>query len=385
MPDKQIDSSLTQGQLPKGRTPRIFVILVLLMVAAAFAIGFGAVHNNQQLAADADSIPTPPPNTQKYGESPPGGDDATATPAPRATPLPTPAPVPYNPAPIVAAAAPDSPPPTIQPAQEGEHVVFANGQRVVADPQASNAGGSAAGPGGAAFANYYAGPTSPIQMAQGGAQAGPQTVPAIANEQAAHDQPYPFAMPNVQSTPAPVDIEAGRRVLAQFDEDVDSDLPGIVTAHIIGDVCDKRNRAVAWAGGATLVGTTENTASASRHLGVHFYRLTQPDQTRIALDDTQMQDTGGHNGVTGRVTTHSWEMFRDETLDSIAAAAGQIISSAVSHGGGVNVSTAPQSPFSTGKNYATSFTIQANTPFYLTLASAYDVDAPYHGEFCRDT
>lgn len=197
-----------------------------------------------------------------------------------------------------------------------------------------------------------------------------------------------MVMPDVESTPGVVTIPAGTRIPAVLDQAVDSDLQGPVHAHITSDVCDPRTGALAIARGAWLLGNQGGgITNGSRHLGIVWTQLTNPDLTARLLFSTDTLDNEGHTGLAGRPNYTRYDLFRDTITQNIAQTGGQILTSAVAPRiagtsvtlNGTSITTAATQPL---EQHTQSWTLARNTPFLLYLEHDFDRKTPYRNQYC---
>ncbi|MFY9779567.1 MAG: TrbI/VirB10 family protein [Candidatus Baltobacteraceae bacterium] len=211
--------------------------------------------------------------------------------------------------------------------------------------------------------------------------------PTAAPQQAAAlDGGDVMVMPDIESTPGAVTIPAGTHIPAVLDDSVDSDLQGPVRAHVLDNICDPRTGAVGIPRGAWLLGEEGGTViSGTRHLGIHWTRLTNPDLSSRLLVNAATLDAEGHSGIAGRPSITSWTIFRDTLVQSIAGAAGQIATVGVSravNGAPVYINGTAVAAPPPGSERVQKFTVDANTPFLLYLNMDFDRAGPYHGRYC---
>lgn len=191
-------------------------------------------------------------------------------------------------------------------------------------------------------------------------------------------------MPSEVQTPAPVDIPASTRVEAQLNVPTDSDLLGPITAQLSQSYCDPRTGALAWPRGSWITLHLEPVLYRDqRHLALNADYITFPDLTKQSLaKSTVVEDEEGHTGIAGKRNTHTWSIFRDTVIGSIANASGNILSALAQKAN----TTAPVVvvPGQTQGAYGTSTTLELPTievgrsvPFELVLTADYTANKPY--------
>jgi hypothetical protein len=193
-------------------------------------------------------------------------------------------------------------------------------------------------------------------------------------------------MPTDTMTPAPVTVGEGTRILAQIDVPTDSDLLGPVKAHIMENVCDPRTGALAFPYGSWLNGQLDPVATKTqRHLSFAWTNVEFPDLTKRALlGGVVTEDEEGHSGVAGRVDSHSWAIFRDTLIGSVAGAGGAVLTALAQKQG-----TSPPeivlpgqtTPVGTSSNVAIDIPeieVGRSVPFELVLSADYQADKPYN-------
>jgi type IV secretory pathway VirB10-like protein len=237
----------------------------------------------------------------------------------------------------------------------------------------------------------------PYLVATNSSGAAGYAVPPIANNASVTSTPAPkqaavvdgsdvMVMPDIESTPGPVTIPAGTHIPAVLDDGVDSDLLGPVRAHVLDNICDPRTGAVAIPRDAWLLGEEGGTViNGTRHLGIHWTRLTNPDLTSRLLVKSSTLDAEGHSGIAGRPSVTGWTVFRETTVQSLAQAAGEIATVAASkavNGAPVYINGAAATNPVTGSSQHQTFSVDANTPFLLYLNLDFDRAEPYHGRYC---
>lgn len=185
-------------------------------------------------------------------------------------------------------------------------------------------------------------------------------------------------------TPAPVDIPASTRVEAQLNVPTDSDLLGPVTAQLSQSYCDPRTGALAWPRGSWITLHLEPVLYRDqRHLALNADYITFPDLTKRSLaKSTVVEDEEGHTGIAGKRDTHTWSIFRDSVIGSIANASGNILATLAQKAN----TTAPvvvvpgQSQGAYGAPSSAQLpTIEVgrSVPMELVLTADYTADHPY--------
>lgn len=230
-----------------------------------------------------------------------------------------------------------------------------------------------------------AGVVPSVPVPQGGSTTSAATTGGLKQDEQsqfmASNQGTPQMMPGSLSAPSgQYEIPAGSYIPAMLDLAVDSDLSGPVRAHIPCNLRDFRNGAIVIPGGSWLLGRYDGVLlQGQRHLAARWEKIVYPDDEERPLFFTDTLDQEGHSGLSGRVDTHSWQIFRDTLVSSIANSAGQIAGNAIRLPGGVQVVLNGQQSRAQGAQVSVSpnIVLGRTKEFLLYLESDYVVTHPY--------
>lgn len=128
---------------------------------------------------------------------------------------------------------------------------------------------------------------------------------AAAKEQKTNDsiKSYPTA--------SPYTLHQGKTIPAILGRQINSDLPGEITAYVVTDVYDSMGRgALLIPKGSVLVGRYSSDVKAGQErLLFAFQRIIMPNGLSFDLPAAQGSDLAGASGVSGDVNNHFFKMF----------------------------------------------------------------------------
>ena len=124
---------------------------------------------------------------------------------------------------------------------------------------------------------------------------------------------------------APFELKVGTVIPAILDTQINSDLPGMIIAHVSRPVRDTRTgRAVLIPAGAKLIGDyDQHIATGQKRLLVIWRRVQFPDASTLALEKMPGLDARGQAGFQDKVDNHYWRTFGSALLLSVISAAAQ--------------------------------------------------------------
>ncbi len=132
--------------------------------------------------------------------------------------------------------------------------------------------------------------------------------------------------PHLKLAPiAPFEIKVGTVIPAILDTQINSDLPGMIIAHVSRSVRDTRTgTAVLIPAGSKLIGDYDHhIAAGQKRLLVVWRRVQFPDASTLALDNMPGVDARGQSGFQDRIDNHYWRTFGSAFLLSVISAASQ--------------------------------------------------------------
>jgi type IV secretory pathway VirB10-like protein len=126
-------------------------------------------------------------------------------------------------------------------------------------------------------------------------------------------KPYPLAS---QYT-----LLQGKVIPAVLGRDLNSDLPGVVTAYTTMDIYDSiSSRNLLMPKGSALVGQYQSEVRAGQErLMFGFTRIMLPNGTSLDLPGNPGADMGGAAGISGEVNNHFFKMFTQSLLIAVMA------------------------------------------------------------------
>jgi type IV secretion system protein VirB10 len=102
----------------------------------------------------------------------------------------------------------------------------------------------------------------------------------------------------------------GSVVPAVIITEINSDLPGQITAQVTMDVYDSHSKYLLIPKGSRLVGNYNNDVTPGQErVMAAFRRLIRPDGTSIDLGGMTSADMAGQSGMQDQVNNHFWKMF----------------------------------------------------------------------------
>ena len=124
---------------------------------------------------------------------------------------------------------------------------------------------------------------------------------------------------------APFELKVGTLIPAILDTQINSDLPGMIIAHVSRPVRDTRTgKAVLIPAGAKLIGDyDQHIATGQKRLLVIWRRVQFPDASTLALEKMPGLDARGQAGFQDKVDNHYWRTFGSAMLLSVISAAAQ--------------------------------------------------------------
>lgn len=112
-------------------------------------------------------------------------------------------------------------------------------------------------------------------------------------------------------TASPYTLHQGKTIPAILGRQINSDLPGEITAYVVTDVYDSMGRgALLIPKGSVLVGRySSDVKTGQERLLFAFQRIIMPNGQSFDLPAAQGSDLAGASGVTGDVNNHFFKMF----------------------------------------------------------------------------
>lgn len=147
--------------------------------------------------------------------------------------------------------------------------------------------------------------------------------PEAPNAQAAP----PISLNNTwQPSHSPFELKAGTLIPAILQTQIDSDLPGMITAKIRRDVFDtKTGNYLLLPQGTTLIGRYQSQiAYGQERILIAWSRMIFPDASSQDLGDQPGVDVSGQSGLQDEVNHHFLRVFGASTMISSLAALGQL-------------------------------------------------------------
>lgn len=115
------------------------------------------------------------------------------------------------------------------------------------------------------------------------------------------------------------ELKTGMFIPAVLETEINSDLPGTITALVSRNVHDFRTgRYVLIPMGAKLIGTYDsNVTYGQNRILLVWQRIIYPNGYTLELDNFQGVDLLGNSGIKGKVNNHFWKLMRSVLLSSI--------------------------------------------------------------------
>lgn len=114
-------------------------------------------------------------------------------------------------------------------------------------------------------------------------------------------------------------LGAGSVIAATLLTGLDSDLPGLVTAHVSENAYDSATgRIVLIPQGSRLLGRYDSViAFGQRRAMVIWQRIVFPDGSSIRIDNWPATDQAGYAGLSDKVDLHSWQLLKGVALSAL--------------------------------------------------------------------
>ncbi|HVT60359.1 MAG TPA: TrbI/VirB10 family protein [Thermoanaerobaculia bacterium] len=120
-------------------------------------------------------------------------------------------------------------------------------------------------------------------------------------------------------------VRAGTVIPALLLTEINSDLPGAVSAQVSRNVYDERQETIVIPKGTRLLGRYDHqVAAGQRRLLVAWTRLLFPDGSELTLPGLPATAASGAAGLAGSVDNHTRRIFGDALLLSLLAAGAQL-------------------------------------------------------------
>lgn len=126
--------------------------------------------------------------------------------------------------------------------------------------------------------------------------------------------------PHRLQTPAsPYQLMAGTIISASLVSGLNSDLPGLVIAHVTENVFDSvSGRFLLLPQGARLIGKYDNVIAFGQERAlVVWQRIILPDGSSVVIDNLPATDTGGYAGLADAVDLHTWKLLKGIALATV--------------------------------------------------------------------
>jgi type IV secretion system protein VirB10 len=131
---------------------------------------------------------------------------------------------------------------------------------------------------------------------------------------------------SLQDPVSPYEVLAGTVISASLLTGLNSDLPGLVTAQVIEQVCDSvSGKTLLIPQGAKLIGSYDSVVAfgQSRVLLV-WQRIVMPDGSSIQIDNLPATDTAGYAGLEDEVDYHTWSLLKGIALSTLLGVGSQM-------------------------------------------------------------
>ncbi|RWD52301.1 MAG: TrbI/VirB10 family protein [Mesorhizobium sp.] len=126
--------------------------------------------------------------------------------------------------------------------------------------------------------------------------------------------------PHALQTPAsPHQVMAGSVIAASLITGINSDLPGLVVAHVTENIYDTVTGSVLLIPqGSRLIGTYDSVvAFGQRRALLVWQRILLPDGSSIEIDNLPATDTAGYAGLEDKVDFHIWRLIKGIALATL--------------------------------------------------------------------
>ena len=119
--------------------------------------------------------------------------------------------------------------------------------------------------------------------------------------------------------PSPWTLSAGTVIPASLITGLNSDLPGIVLAHVTEQVRDSATgTAVLIPQGSRLIGSYDSmVAFGQKRALVAWQRIIFPDGSSVRLDNVPAADLAGYAGLEDKVNFHEWRLLKGIALSTL--------------------------------------------------------------------
>ncbi len=123
----------------------------------------------------------------------------------------------------------------------------------------------------------------------------------------------------LQSPVSRYQLMAGTIIAASLVSGLNSDLPGLVIAHVTEHVFDSvAGRHLLIPQGSRLIGKYDNViAFGQRRALVVWQRLIRPDGASVVIDNLPGTDTGGYAGLADEIDLHTWQLLKGVALATV--------------------------------------------------------------------
>lgn len=126
--------------------------------------------------------------------------------------------------------------------------------------------------------------------------------------------------PHGLQTPAsPYQLMAGTVIAASLVSGLNSDLPGVVIAHVTENVFDTVSGGfLLIPQGSRLIGKYDNVVAFGQERAlVVWQRIIRPDGSSVVIDNLPATDTGGYAGLADEVDLHTWKLLKGVALATV--------------------------------------------------------------------
>lgn len=119
--------------------------------------------------------------------------------------------------------------------------------------------------------------------------------------------------------PSPYTLSAGSVIAASLITGLNSDLPGLVTAHVTENAYDSvTGRILLIPQGSRLIGSYDSVvAFGQRRALVVWQLLILPDGSSIRIGNAPATDTAGYAGLSDRIDRHTWQLLKGVALSTL--------------------------------------------------------------------
>jgi type IV secretion system protein VirB10 len=118
---------------------------------------------------------------------------------------------------------------------------------------------------------------------------------------------------------SPWTINAGSVIAASLITGLNSDLPGLVTAHVTENAYDSvTGRTLLIPQGSRLIGSYDSVvAFGQKRALVVWQRIILPDGSSVRVDNVPATDAAGYAGLADKVDVHTWQLLKGVVLSTL--------------------------------------------------------------------